>query len=200
MNFTLFSFNFLDPLYKDYLNNGRSWNYFEQKQKYFEEMGLDSEGSFYNLFTLILIFFIMAMVHLVNLLIFTKWLKKKEKWGKISKWIFKLFTFAIYIRIIIQSYQYFLITSWSEIRDFDYSSLSRIISLIISILILSLWLFIFVFLIILWTKGVNSNTKGAWKYFIELFSGFKLSNKARLFTVLEIFKKLFLVSFLIFLR
>jgi len=72
MNFTLFSFNFLDPLYKDYLNNGRSWNYFNQEHKYLGEMGFDSEGSFYNLFTLILIFFLIAIAHLVYLLLFMK--------------------------------------------------------------------------------------------------------------------------------
>ena len=200
MNFTLFSFNFLDPLYENTVTSLKSWNYSSQENTYMEEMGLESNRSFYNVFSLIGVLLWIIFIHMVYLLWFWTFLTKIEKFSKLYKWIYQLFSFTVYIRIMIQSNQYLLIASWSEIKNFDYSSASKTISLFLSFLFYSFWVLIPVIWIILGCKGIFSTENEKWTYFSELFSGMKNNKSAKAYIVLEILRKILLVSILLFLR
>ena len=70
MGLALFSFSFLDPLYENSFNYLRTWNYSPQKDPYLEEMGINSENSFYNLFTLMLVFLFIIVIHVIYSFLF----------------------------------------------------------------------------------------------------------------------------------
>ena len=95
-----------------------------------------------------------------------------------------LFKFALYIRTILQTNQFILISWVSEIYNFNLSETKRIISTVVAFLVLIVWIVIIVITIIL------TLSKDAYKLsespdkrnkFAHLFNGVSFNKKSRLF-------------------
>ena len=137
-------------------------------------------------------------LHTLILLVFkilNKFKAKESKycWIFIINWIvtkvFLILTFGYYIRTLLESYQLLLISSISEIRDFNRSSLYHIISLLAAFILLVLWLvaiFVVSKLVFRIRQEDNSHDKLG-----EFFSEIKDSKISRLYIVSLHYKILF---------
>jgi hypothetical protein len=66
-----------------------------------------------------------------------------NKCGKLAKYLFSLFTFTIYVRMLVEAFMILFLGSMKEIYDFKLTSKDKVISFILSVLII-------VFLVIVW--------------------------------------------------
>jgi hypothetical protein len=107
-------------------------------------------------------------------------------------------TFSVYIRLIIESYQHILVSSASEISDFNDTLENHQDSFIIACSVFLVCIIFFVisvvhYFVILKNAGLEHNG-----YFGEIYSGLKSSKTQRLYTTMFMFRRLALVSLLIF--
>ena len=102
------------------------------------------------------------------------------------------FTFAVYIRIILQTNQFALISWVSEIYIFNFSGTKRIISTIFALFVLIAWITIVVFTILLsFSKDAHKISESPDKRskFDQLFEGVTLNKKSRLFVWLLLIRR-----------
>ena len=108
--------------------------------------------------------------------------------------ILSLFTFNIYIRMAIECFQYLLVGAWIEILASNTSDRARKASYIISIIIASLcYLFIILNFIMIWFT-VRPQTHNM---FEEFFIGLKQKVRAKIYTPLQLIRKLLCIIALI---
>ena len=103
-----------------------------------------------------------------------------------------LFTFAMYIRIILQTNQFALISWVSEIYLFNFSGTKRIISTIFALFVLIAWITIVVFTILLpFSKDAYKISESPDKRskFDNFFDGVTLNKKSRLFVWLLLIRR-----------
>ena len=105
---------------------------------------------------------------------------------------YKLMTFIIYMRLLLESYQYLLLCSISEAYKFNISTKNKQTSLVISYTFLISCLVFYFFIIYQFRVTLNLLNRKYYSHFYELFSGLKESNKARLYTVLLMSRRLVL--------
>ena len=104
--------------------------------------------------------------------------------------ILNLFTFNIYIRMIIESFQYLLIGAWVEIYTSNTSDGVRKASYIFSIIIaISCYLFIILSFLVIWCS-VRPQTHNI---FGEFFIGLKQTFRAKIYTPLQLIRKLLFI-------
>ena len=108
-----------------------------------------------------------------------------------------LFTFALYIRIILKTNQYILLSWVSEIYYSNYSGAKRIFSMIIAYLTLIAW--ISMIIAVIWfalTKDFNNYQESSDKRskFAHLFNGVSQNPKSRLYVAfLQIRRAIFVI-------
>ena len=116
---------------------------------------------------------------------------------KILQKLMILFTFTLYIRIILQTNQFILISWVSEIYQFNFYGTKRKISTIIAFLTFIVWITIVVFtFLLIWFKDVNklSESPEKWSKFASLFDGISPNKKSRLFVwLIQIRRAVFVV-------
>ena len=106
--------------------------------------------------------------------------------------------FTFYIRMMIENYLLYSLTSLYEIHQYDTSTKSRHTSLIISILIGSSLLMFLIFNLTLWAMSKNPYTFHGKYYFSELFDGIKLNYCKRMYMSMFIARRLAFVCIVIF--
>ena len=106
--------------------------------------------------------------------------QKESKWRKIGERIFRLFTYSIYIRIILQSFIPILLSWISEIYELKVCQNNQLISFLISVFTLILTLVFFV-KCILHIRKPYSDLETYWQFYLdEFFSGLKNKTSSRL--------------------
>ena len=109
--------------------------------------------------------------------------------------IFRIPTFTIYIRILIQAFMYLSLCSISELYNLKTSSASKIVSYSISIII---WIILACFLVLaIWCLVMYKNSVRTDFKCSELFNDMKPRSLPRLFNLIMIFKKLIYTIWLI---
>ena len=107
------------------------------------------------------------------------------------------FTFTLYIRIILQTNQFILLSWVSEIYQFNFSGTKRIISTTIAFLVFIAWITIIVIMVLLTlSKDVYKFSESPEKRskFAHLFDGVSLNKKSRLFVwLLQIRRAIFVI-------
>ena len=130
---TTWSLNFI-PFKKipgfDKMVNGLDFRLSIIELKYF---GINTGSTFANNFSLICIVLILIAIHSLFLLIrrlLKSKVKPKKKWAKcLEKKTFQFFAFGLYIRIMFEANIFLLLSSLSELYQWDTSSSSKILSL-----------------------------------------------------------------------
>ena len=116
---------------------------------------LKSISSVYNVFSFMIFIFYIMIIHVLIFSIRKMILNYQptNKWGKLLDFVriiiqrcYNILSFSLYIRLILEINEYFLITSLNEISNFDSSHGELIFSFIFSILVI-----ILSFLLILFT-------------------------------------------------
>ena len=168
-----------------------------------EWMSIDSDSTAVNIYSFILLIILFICIHIWILLLNSlfKRVLKPEKWiliTKIQRWWFKkliiLMTFTIYIRAIMNFYQYLLISSVFEVYYFNTSTTNKIISLVIAIIILILWVLLILFIAIL--AYYKTETENNSKY-SQFFDGIINQKEYKIFIVYLFIRRLLFVAILI---
>ena len=174
-----------------------------------ENLGIKSDSTIVNITSFILSLIIFWILHLWIVLI-QKFLWNESKsncWNHIlslTHWFLKklvvLFAFAMYIRIILETNQYILISWVSEIHQFNILGIKRIISISIAFLTFSVWMAIIliIFLFALSKQSFQfSESQEKRNKFANLFEGVSLDKKSRLFVSLLLMRRAVFVIMLI---
>ena len=142
--FSSFSFSFIPYFNVPYID--KAYNFFWTTQTYsdLKNVGLDWGSTIANEFSLFVNLFWVILLNIAFLMI-RKCLihKAKKEWIiKIFNVVSKTFLLAIYIRLVIEAYLYFLMSGVSEVKAFQTHGLANIISLALTIPML-LWTIFF---------------------------------------------------------
>lgn len=118
--------------------------------------------------------------------------------GKLSNYLFFMFTFAIYIRTILQAYMIVLLGSLRELHLFDLSGTDKIISFGSSILIVILLLAILGLSIYVSHKSANKDYDPKKSYFGEFVKGTKVSKLGRQAVSILLLRIILSVTWIVF--
>ena len=115
--------------------------------------------------------------------------------------LMELFTFALYIRIILESNQFILIAWVSEMYQFNFNETKRKISIIIAFLILIAWMALIVITFLFTFSKVEnklSESKDKKSKFAHMFDGLSPNKNSRLFAwLLQIRRAIFVILLII---
>ena len=153
------------------------------------KIGINSGNTIINWFKLFWMIGIFIFLHWVFIPINLKWRKsvKSKCWVKLNNFVFKFMTFSIYIRLLLQAYIMILLSSLSQIVDFEHSGFVEIISQIIAIIIFNLAIVYFWF----WLAQVFK-VKRLYQpsYSDEFFNGLKDNLKSRLYPAIFMLQRI----------
>ena len=170
-----------------------------------EPLGLVSDSSIFNSFSLVLTILHMIPIHFIVICLRRVMKRcnpnKRCSFTGISKCIiekcFIILTFGYYIRLLLEMNQLMLISSISEIRELNSSNKFRIISLSVAAIILIILLSMIGFVVYLSISFTNiSNDKSS--KLKEVFSGIREHKKFRFYIVILLLRRLAFVTILIF--
>ena len=111
-----------------------------------------------------------------------------------------LFAFAMYIRIILNTNQYILVSWVSEMYHFNISGVKRIISLVISFISLIAWIamiIIVIFFVFIQNKDSEEESPDKRNKFAHLFNGVSPNIKSRLYIAIIQIRRAVFVTLLI---
>ena len=176
------NYNFVSNLFDFGLENSK-----------LEKLGIYSDSTIVNLTSFVLSIIIIWILHLLIFLI-QKLLSKESKsscWKYVLlglHWVLNklviLFTFALYIRTILETNQFILVSWVSEIYHFNYDGTKRIVSLAFAHLVLIAWIALIVITIFMALSKVapkSSESKETRSKLSQLFDGVSPDKKSRLF-------------------
>ena len=172
-----------------------------------ESFEIKSDSSVYNCSSFASVVVIWALLHLILLLIKSCWSTSQSNqntswWFKAMKWLvdkaFEFFTFGFYIRSFLEINQFMLVSSVSEIHQFNIHGGLRITSLIFAFLVLMLCLSL-ILISLSFAVSSNEEDQNKHKYFKEFFVGLKLQKKFRWYNSAQILRRtLFVLVLIIF--
>ena len=199
MNFTMLNFNFIK------LENLNFFKYlfdifsFAQQYQNLDEIGISSGNTFINIFKLMFLIIIFILLHIILYPIISKlrsW-RRESKYKIIGDKLFQIFTFSIYVRVIIQAFLVILLSAVSEISLFSVENPIRIISLSLSwLLCISLFFYFMICWYQIW-KAHPDITLTNQIYFLEFFNGIKNNTYARIFPAVHMMQRILCVILLI---
>jgi len=175
---------------------------FEQTNPNLRTIGIMSGSSLRNWIKFIFIICLILLAHSI-----TWWLPKfkldedstkcRKNLNRGVKRITRMFTFTLYIRVILESYQLLLLANISNVNEFDTSSTLKIITLIFSLFILvCLTIFILLsFYTYCVSRGRQSNEPRL--KCEEFLGGIKYLNKPRLYSFISLSRRLEMILLLI---
>ena len=167
-----------------------------------KKVGLKSGSTFLNNISLIINILFAIFLHLLFLavrrILNARW--SSRPWIKlvIDK-IYKLFTLWLYLRLIMQAYQFLLICSVDEIHLFRTSTSSEISSLVIAILVFVFWVMFAKFVLVLTFKQIYLSPNESKSYFEEIFNGTKDTKFSKYYSFMFIMRKALIIMFMLFL-
>ena len=198
MGYSMLNFDFLQFERIDMFGKFINFITFDQTNESLTEIGITSGNSFVNVFKLMLLTITIIMIHILLIPVISKWrnCKKESKYNKFGNKLYYFLTFALYVRLILQSYLIIALSAISEIAVFDVSNSIKITSFIIS------WIFllgIITFSLICWYqiwKAHPDITLSNQIYFIEFFNGLKNTTYSRLFPAIYMLQRILCAAFL----
>ena len=198
---TTCSFNFIP--FKDIPGFNFIINYltFSLPKKELDYFGIFSGSTFANNFSLICILLIFSSVHSLFLFIHRSLvvkMKAKKRCVNFLGKIYQFFAFNFYVRMLLEANQFLMLSSFSELYEFDTSSSSKIVSLMFAFCGFFIC-FGFISLSLI-NYIIHKNTDNMEKYIPlkEFFSGLKSRGLSKLYSTLLLMRRALFVSLLIF--
>ena len=198
---TTWSFNFIpfkDIPGFDTLNNFMDFKLPKKELDYF---GVFSGSTFANNFSLLWLMMIIIAIHsafsLINKLLKSK-VKTKKKWVKLMEKMYQFFVFNLYVRIFLEANIFLLLTSFSELYQWDLSSLSKVASFIWALFGAWVCFTMLSFSLINWYKHRSTENLDNYIPLKEFLSGVKTGSKAKLYSTYLLSRRILFVFLLIF--
>ena len=171
------------PNNEDYFIKQRVMKYFEwsQQNDYLYDIGLQSWSTIINISTSLLVVISILVIHLFVLVLYL-WTKSYPNWfTKIILKVLKKMKFSVYIRMLLESFLLFSISSSQELYSSKMQSTSSTVSFWISLTLLLLLGWFSVLILVYHSKSLRNNFEEK-MYFIKwLYDGFKQNRKSRLY-------------------
>jgi hypothetical protein len=174
-SYTLMSFTFYDYNKISYVDKALSYFPDTPNNEYFQNIGLEYQNTYRNSIGL---FWVLALVLLAHLILILPLYIESRRYG-INHWfrikmrpVMFFFTFTIYIRILLEAYLNFTLSSAKEIREVGINA--SLLFPVVSVL------FIMGFFII-WYFTLSGKFEIEESFFKEFFQGFKEKCMARLY-------------------
>ena len=140
----------------------------------------------------------MVFIHLIFIILYKRTYKEEEsKCNKCLNKTWFVFSFTIYIRLLMETSQYILLTSFYELAESKTNEVSSVFSYICAVLIFSICLIFLTVSILLWIRYRYNFDKNQHKYFKELFEGLRNRHRARLYSSMLMLRRVVFVIFLI---
>jgi len=183
------------PVLKDFLDIF----IIEHSDETLHGLSVESLSTFYNLFSHLVIFLLVVVIHLIFWLIKSQCPKRKSEncFVRLVYWIatkiWNLLTFTLYIRTIIQISQFWMISSISELYNANMISISTTFSFAFACVTLIV-VFGFTSLNVLLGLNTSDTSKSEFK---EYFSGVKNTRVARMYNVVIMIRRVVLVSLMV---
>jgi cysteine-rich repeat protein len=175
---------------------------FGQQNPTLEMMGVENGSTLKNIFSQIFIIFVVVIFHLFAITL-RNW-DPDDSSGKFTKairWLCKrlwrLLTFTIYIRTILQWSQFMIIASVSEIYTLETKTLPHLVSFWIAwvtLIFLSLFFFLGTYL---WYQRLDNIEYITNSRFQEFFSGLKKTNSGISFNLIILLRRGVVISWLV---
>jgi len=167
-----------------------------------ELIGIETGSSLFNWISFLSLMLIFLILNILVWLLPNITLEENSyKWTKIIKYIIvklnDFFTFTIYIRTFMESYQFLLLSNISNLRDYDMSTAPQIASLSFSSVILILWI---LFLVASFLMSLKTNKKSRIKKRLkwgEFLSGVKDNKIAKIYWFLALLRRFLMVAWLL---
>ena len=203
-NVLLNPFEFISFLNSE--NYGSSLNKFDfdLNNPLFKSFKLKSQSTITNLFSSI-----MGIIYLILFHILVFALRKSiNGWRTDRRWpifikslkyitgkLFELLTYGLYIRLVLELYQLFLVSGINEVYYIDVSDKYRIISFAFAVAILIIWLW-FTLFVVFFSISSYIAIEGQHNKLNEFFSGLKINKRHRFSVAILLIRRLFFVTFL----
>ena len=180
---------------------------YNQANDMLSRLDLDNGSSVVNNFSLFSVFVQVGIAHILifGLLKLMKKYEDRRKWRRfrnltifICSRLLLILTFGYYVRNILESYQYLLLSCISELYRFNTSSNASIASIVFGVIIL-VWCWIFLIFDI-WITYIT--IKKSWEYkgvFKEFFSGLKNRKYSKFHSTFELIRRIIYVTLVLIL-
>ena len=162
--------------------------------------GLLSGSTIVNNFSLLWVFWIIFIFHLIFLPIY-RVLKPKlfqsPKSAKALETIYQLFNFSLYLRFLLEANQFILLSWITEIKSWSTTTTSEIISLVFALIGISLWFWLIIISILHWIKNKSLNNTENYLSCKEFFNNIKNHSYWRLYSTILLSRRFIFVMLLI---
>ena len=206
IQYTNFSFDFIPYSSLGFVDFIMDWFNLPVNGDLMAKVGLKSGSTLFNNTSLLINILLVLLLHLMFLVlrcILCAWWTNKQFVKFVINKIYKLLTVGLYLRLILEAYQFLLIWSTDEIHFFKTSTNSEITSLAISLLvfiILNIFtVFIFVLSIKQIYKGTAESSDNSQTYFDEIFDGTKDTKYSKFYSFMFILRKALIVMLMLYL-
>ena len=178
---------------------------FDLSNSSFESLDLKSDSTIFNSFSFFIFFGLFIFLHFLIIMLYkivNKW-NSNESWkwkipilGSVLKSVLLILTYGYYIRFVLQTNQYLLVSSMHEIYTMDTTDSLKIISFVFAWLVLLACLSLLGFVVYLSLSSYEAKDKEHNKIG-EFFTGVKMQKKTKFYSSLLIFRRTIFVIFLI---
>ena len=200
--YTSFSFDFIPYPSLSFVNVVMNFFNLPVDGDLMSKVGLKSGSTFLNNISLFINILIAMLLHLtflaVRRILNARWSNRPWVKSVIDK-IYRLFTLWLYLRLIMEAYQFLLIWSTYEIHSFKTSTSSEIASLVIAILVFVVWIVFTKFVFVLTLKQIYLSPNESKSYFDEIFDGTKDTKYSKYYSFMFIMRKALIIMFMLFL-
>mmetsp|Transcript_42222 Transcript_42222/g.49080 ORF Transcript_42222/g.49080 Transcript_42222/m.49080 type:complete len:168 (-) Transcript_42222:541-1044(-) len=128
---------------------------------------------------LVLMILLFVALHVAILIVYKILKNKQNFFGRLAKYLFVMFTFALYLRTAIESYMVVTIAITNEIYIHDLSETSKRVSFAISIMAMVVLLCVLLVVFVVGRKSSKPDFDEDKSYFKEVVNGTKKRNCAR---------------------
>ena len=167
-----------------------------------ELIGIETGSSLFNWFSFVSWILIYLILNILVWLLPNITLQENSyKWTKIFKYVVvksnHFFTFTIYIRTFMESYQFLLLSNISNLRDYDVSTAPQITSLSFSAVIVILWILFMIASFIMFLKTSKKSRNQKRLKWGEFFSGVKEKKIAKIYWFLSLLRRFLMITWLL---
>ena len=111
--------------------------------------------------------------------------------------MYQTFAFTIYLRLVLESNQFILLSSFSELKTWHTTGTARIVSLWLAFAAAGIWVSLIAVSFVHWLSHRQLENTDHYMPLKELFGGLKDHSKPRLYSTLLLTRRCFLVAFLV---
>jgi hypothetical protein len=205
-DFSMLNFNFIPTTEIPYLNFPIEWMDFEQNNENLEQFGLEWRSTFNNLFSFMVTLTVIVTIHLALVVSPTYRRRNQEQvskckmiWMKVRSKSLEYFKYVLYVRLLLEANQAFLLSGISEIYSFSIDSVASIISLCFAIIIVIFSVFLALKAYLMLSKHWKNYDKDRKFLLMEYYANIRQNKWARIYTSALLSRRLlFIIIILLF--